>query len=346
MGTMVWENQGVIRLHGSTPIYNHPNSFAGMALGCLPFILYFYRFIPGYLQAVLLVQFVLMLNIIVFTGSRTGYIGCMIMLVFLIWKSKNRRRALLAVLPLVVALAYLVPQQYIERAETLTVEKEGEGGSVDARLQILRDAWQVFLDNPLGVGVQAFPAVRKSRFGRQQDTHNLYLEVATNLGIQGLIIFLGFITALLRVLTRLVSSINRQINQLEKEIAGIRHGNQGGKQMGRHLLDLRIMLATGKAVYLFLIIRLSLGIFGHDLYEIYWWFALGTTVAVWNLNTIARSRTEMLCCSDNSEGRIFTPALRTGKMSKQAWKRFLVKKLPGQHEKDGNDARKRDDPAK
>src|SRR5262249_40503640 len=41
-GSMMWENQGVMRLHGTTLMYAHPNSLAGMALGTLPFIFYLY----------------------------------------------------------------------------------------------------------------------------------------------------------------------------------------------------------------------------------------------------------------------------------------------------------------
>jgi hypothetical protein len=292
-GSLIWENQGVMRLHGSTPSYHHPNSFSGMALGCLPFILYYYPVVSTYLRSILLVQLALMINIIIFTGSRTGYFGCAIMLFFLIWRSKNRKRALITILFSVVGILAIIPQDYIERAQTLSVEKEGKGGSVEARQVILRDAWQIILDNPLGIGVQAFPAVRQERFGRKQDTHNLYYEIATNLGIQGLIIFTGLIAFLLKSLAQLNTNISYQIDRLSR-ISMFPTDSSVLERKNRHLFDLRVMLATAIAVFLFLIIRLSLGLFGHDLYEIYWWFALGTTVAVWNLNSVAKRQTVAL----------------------------------------------------
>jgi hypothetical protein len=293
-GSLIWENQGVMRLHGSTPSYHHPNSFSGMALGCLPFIFYYYPIVSSYLRPILLVQLAMMINIIIFTGSRTGYFGCAIMLFFLIMRLKNHKRVLITILFSVVGILAIVPQEYIERSQTLSVEKEGEGGSIEARQEILRDAWQIILDNPLGVGVQAFPAVRQERFGRRQDTHNLYFEIATNLGIQGLIIFLGFIAFLFKLLAKLNADISYQVNRLSMvsvlpTVSGIL------EEKTRHLFDLRVMLASVRAVYLFMIIRLSLGIFGHDLYEIYWWFALGTTVAVFNLNSVAKRQTVEFC---------------------------------------------------
>src|SRR5690554_4085261 len=36
-GSMLWENQGIQRLHGSTMMFRHPNSYSGFAVGCLSF---------------------------------------------------------------------------------------------------------------------------------------------------------------------------------------------------------------------------------------------------------------------------------------------------------------------
>jgi len=38
-----------------------------------------------------------------------------------------------------------------------------------------------------------------------------------------------------------------------------------------------------RAVSLFIIIRLGLGLFGMDLYEIYWWFILGLAISLNNI---------------------------------------------------------------
>ncbi len=41
-GGLVWQNQGVMRLHGAVPIYAHPNSLAGVAMGCIPFVAFLF----------------------------------------------------------------------------------------------------------------------------------------------------------------------------------------------------------------------------------------------------------------------------------------------------------------
>lgn len=294
-GSLIWQNQEIMRLHGSTPNYEHPNSFSGMALGCLPFVIYFFNIVPRYLKIILLIQFGLMLHIVIFTGSRTGYFGLIGGILFFIWESKNRKRMLLMVLLAVVFIAPFIPEQYLKRAQTLTAEQEGgEGSGIYLRQQIQRDAMQVFLDNPLGVGVGAFPLVRKKLFDRSQDTHNLYLEIATNLGVEGLIIFTGLILTLMRVLAKLKKNISCQITQINRLMMTVNKTEQYFVYVKEHFYELQVMLATVNAVYLLIIVRIFLGLFGHDLYEIYWWFSLGTTIAIWNINTVSRRRTDMI----------------------------------------------------
>ena len=74
-GSMVWQNQGIPRLHGSTGLYFHPNSFSGMAVGCLPFIYYLFPVTNKFQKLALAALLVCCVIIIVFTGSRTGYFG-------------------------------------------------------------------------------------------------------------------------------------------------------------------------------------------------------------------------------------------------------------------------------
>lgn len=293
-GSLIWENQGVLRLHGSTPNYMHPNSFAGMALGCVPFLLHFFPVASVPLRLVLLVHLGLMLHIVVFTGSRTGYLGFLGMVIFLVWQTKHRVRLLFVLGLVVVVVGPMIPSQYFERAETLSVEQEGEQGGIAKREEIFRDAWQVFTGNPMGIGVSAFPAVRKARFGRSQDTHSLYLEIATNLGVPGLVAFSGYIITLLRLLLKISRSTSQQIDELRQRLAGRPKSRESFGGVDAHLLDLRIIFAASGAVFLFLITRLMLGVLGHDLYEIYWWFALGITLAMWNMSSVARQRTQQL----------------------------------------------------
>lgn len=267
-GSMVWENQGVPRLHGSTPNYHHPNSLAGTQLSVLPFILCLIPTVKGLLKKALIAQAALTIIVIVICGSRTAYLAGLICLLMMLIKSGTVKQkfSLMLIVP-ILALAF-IPDAYWSRFETIFTQEEIQGRSFETRVQILRDAIGTFVENPGGIGVGAFPAYRMFNYGRVQDTHNLYLQVATNLGVVGLVIFFGFILAIYRSLKRM------SIRLRDLTVENIEQ--QGTLEYSY----LRILRAICNATIWFLIIRLLLGLFGHDLYEIYWWFAAGIAIAI------------------------------------------------------------------
>src|SRR5690606_31919493 len=75
-GSMLWENQGIQRLHGSTMMFRHPNSYSGFAVGCLSFGFFLISAVKSkLLKFFFLVLLAFSLVIIVTTGSRTGYVA-------------------------------------------------------------------------------------------------------------------------------------------------------------------------------------------------------------------------------------------------------------------------------
>lgn len=261
-GGQVWENQGIMRLHGSVPMVGHPNSFSGMAVGCLPFIYFLFPAVSKTWKSVLLVLLLFCAVIILFTGSRTGYVATIgLGMVFFINNSPRDRWRYLILAGLVAsATVVFAPADYKERFQSIFTMQEKQGASAETRVEILSDAIQVFLAHPMGVGVGAFPLVRTEMFGRGQDTHNLYLELLTNLGPIGLVAFCILVYQILKV--------NKQIQ----------------KQLSKASLpDQQFIYAVSRSIEAFIWARLFLGLFGMDTYEIYWWFAIGITGAAYNL---------------------------------------------------------------
>lgn len=281
-GSLVWQNQGVMRLHGSTPLYAHPNSFSGMAIGTLPFIIAFFPIANRYVKALLALMAVFAGNIILFTGSRTGYVATVFLALFLIYKSKvNKFKVITAMAILAIIVATVAPEEYVGRFKSIyNPAEQAEGGSRESRIQIMKDAWAIFLDHPFGVGVGAFPSIRRVVFKRFQDTHNLYLEIATNLGIQGLIVFGLLIYKMLALLNHIGESAAKRRKEI---VAGLK-ADYNETEKVKIIEDLNILEASAIGVYLFIVVRLALGIFGMDLYEIYWWFASGLTFAIYNIS--------------------------------------------------------------
>lgn len=269
-GGLVWQNQGIMRLHGSTMMYRHPNSYSGMAVGCLPFIFYLFPIANRWQKPILLALLFCVGIIILYTGSRTGYVATVLLAIYF-WREKLRvawfKNFILGILLLLLVYG-VAPDQYVERFISIYTLEEAEGASASKRLEILKDAWSVFTSYPFGVGVSAFPVVRMDLFGRFQDTHNLYLEVLTNTSLIGLFSFFW-------LLYRVVKEC-RKI-QLDSESD--------------------FLVALAKAVEAFIYARLFLGMFGMDAYEIYWWFAAGLTIS---LSRISSGNNSII-----SKGRIY-----------------------------------------
>lgn len=261
-GNMVWESQGIPRLHGSIDMYGHPNSFSGFAVCLLPFIYNFYPICNKWIKAGLVLLLIFAVVIIIFTGSRTGYVAVsMISLWTILFKFGFKRAKSLFVSILCIAtLIAVLPDSYKDRFSTVFTQEDMQGGSISARKQIIFDSFGMFFEYPMGVGVGAFPIVRQDMFGRSQNTHNLYLEVLTNTGVIGLIIFSVFVFMILRVNKFIITSLSS-------------FGSDNAL----------FLKALSRSIIGYIWLRLMLGLFGMDMYEIYWWFALGLTIVSYKL---------------------------------------------------------------
>jgi len=141
----------------------------------------------------------------------------------------------------------------------------------------------ILTENPFGVGVASFPAAREARFGKRQDTHNLYMEVATNLGIQGLLVFFTFL-AYLFVAYRQVQSTCARYRQNILRLLWRSGVSPPERRAAKRLIDdLDLLVAVSKAAAGFIFVRLALGVFGMDLYETYWWFGAGLAICMLNM---------------------------------------------------------------
>jgi O-antigen ligase len=301
-GQMIWENQGVPRLHGSVPIYDHPNSLGSVTLGTIPYVVFLFPVVRNFiLRGALALLLVTALVCVLYSGSRTAYVGFCALIVIWFFLSARKWRFLIVAAAMFAAATPAIPTDYVERFESITGQEE-EGGSRNARIQILEDALAIFAENPGGIGIASFPWVRQAKFGRSQDTHNLYLEVATNLGAQGLVVFLALNAVLL-------TSLRRAWRNYDALRATLRRAVRRGRvppALRRHILrqdrDLEFLVAVAKATFTFLLIRLVVGFFGMDLYEIYWWFCSGVAGSLLFMigPSAARTRTLVATASETA----------------------------------------------
>jgi O-antigen ligase len=172
-------------------IFGNPNDLALNMVVFLPFaLLWMFRTnAPVVKRAAGAICALLMLGTIVLTKSRGGALGLAAMMGVLTVGSIRLKPSIAAAALAALLLALpMAPSSFWDRMASITDASKDPTGSRQARLDLLSEAWNVFLDHPvLGIGLGQF--VNYDPDGRREAwhvTHNALLQVATELGVVGL----------------------------------------------------------------------------------------------------------------------------------------------------------------
>lgn len=186
-----------------------PNEYAQMLLLLVPLALdrlwhersHLLRFLAGWALAVSVLS-------IIFTFSRGGALGLVVLLAVMLVRRPPRPAVLLVTLVLLVPLLQLVPPEYTDRMRTLTNLLPGSRQQVETevsfrgRLSENMSAWQMFREHPfIGVGLHNYSTHYQDysrRLGldprrESRAAHNMYLQIAAEQGLVGLAAFGGLL---------------------------------------------------------------------------------------------------------------------------------------------------------
>jgi O-antigen ligase len=133
-----------------------------------------------------------MLLAIVFTKSRGGFLGLAAMIVVLVYYGRRLKPGLAIVaVVLAVAMVPLLPASFWTRMSSITDASEDVTGSRAARRQVMIEAAQVFVERPFtGIGAGQFKNYNPpSKVERWREAHDVWLQVASETGIFGLLAF-------------------------------------------------------------------------------------------------------------------------------------------------------------
>jgi len=139
---------------------------------------------------------------VIVTFSRGGFLGLIAMSGVLLWKVGRQNRAVTALAFAIILGAFLLamPGGYAGRISSIFNVAEDQTGSTEARRDLMNRAASIAAHHPLiGVGMGNFHIYSI----HEQVAHNSYLETAAELGIVGLLAYLGFIIAPLRSLKKI-----------------------------------------------------------------------------------------------------------------------------------------------
>ena len=176
-------------------LFGNPNDMAMNMIAFLPLaIIVALRRGRPMMRLVALIGIPFIAASIIFSKSRGGLVGLVAMLAVLLFQLRRLRPGI-GVLVMAAALASIpfLPHSFTERMSSIFNPEEDPTGSREARKRLLRDGYQAFIDNPVfGLGAGQFqtynPEGRKEEAWRE--THNAVLQVAAELGVVGLAIFL------------------------------------------------------------------------------------------------------------------------------------------------------------
>jgi probable O-glycosylation ligase (exosortase A-associated) len=141
----------------------------------------------------LFVVFILAVFSIIGSQSRGAFLGLAATGIAMVWLERYRAQMGAVALSLLIASAFVVPNEWVERMQTITEYQQDE--SAVGRLNAWTFAYRVAQENPLGGGfnvvkdsdlyLNLVPEAEKARA-----FHSIYFEVLGEHGFVGLLIFL------------------------------------------------------------------------------------------------------------------------------------------------------------
>jgi O-antigen ligase len=192
------------RLAGSPSDTVNPNGLAFIICITLPF-LYFMQGLSWKLRLAFLTVTPLLLYALALTGSRSGMIAMLIVYLAIVVKSKKRVLLIAAgIVALVAGFLSLSPDMQDRYLSTFG-KGEKNVGTADERMEGMQEQLRVVFHRPifghgLGTSPEAnyhFTSAGPYR-GVDLPAHNLYLEIAQELGLIGLAIFIMFMKAIMQ----------------------------------------------------------------------------------------------------------------------------------------------------
>jgi hypothetical protein len=243
--------QGLPRMIGVDSAMGDPNTFGATVLYALPFVIPFWKCAGSRRLKWLLAAYVsLSVTCIALTGSRSAFVGLLLLTAVLVLRSHWRGRLAVLVTLSVPLLWAALPASLQNRFETIINPQAGPEvaqRSAESRIDGLRVGWRLWDRSPItGCG----PGAWRAATGRKIESHNLYGQLLGEMGTVGVIAFAAVVVAFLANLRR------------------IRHLYERHPEWGQGFL-----FHVNRALGLGLLLLLFEGNFGHNLFRYNWlWY--------------------------------------------------------------------------
>jgi O-antigen ligase len=197
------------RLSGAPHDIVNPNGLAFIICTVLPF-LYFLSGLSWFTSLAFLALTPACLYALSLTGSRTGFMTLIVILLTILFMSKKRLLfAAAGALVLAIGFSFLSADLQ-DRYLSLFGAGEKNLASAEGRVAGVEDNFRIALRKPLfGHGLGTSREANANFGAGDMPAHNLYAEVAQELGLVGLILFLLFLKSIISGLAECKRAFNR-----------------------------------------------------------------------------------------------------------------------------------------
>jgi len=176
------------------------NMLAAVFILVIPYILlYFYKSKPS-LKIIFMFLLVFIVNAFAMTKSRGGILGLFASIIVICWYLRGKENFKKLFLYITVFFAFTILSMDNEFITRVTKLSEGSVTEQSAgRFEIWMSGLDIFFDYPFGVGPGGFQVISENyvplriKEGKVRASHNTYLQVLTELGVIGIILYLLFI---------------------------------------------------------------------------------------------------------------------------------------------------------
>ncbi|HBY01499.1 MAG TPA: hypothetical protein DEG92_02980 [Rikenellaceae bacterium] len=136
------------------------------------------------------------------TYARGALVGCVagltVMVAFLL-RSPKKYLVLTVLIVSFISIAHvLMPESLNSRFVNTRTEIGEFDESTQGRFYYWESALEIFLKNPMGIGVGQMRGAMESRIGKNVDPHNSFLQTACEYGFVGLVVFVAMLVSVLK----------------------------------------------------------------------------------------------------------------------------------------------------
>ncbi|WP_447983615.1 O-antigen ligase family protein [Nitrospira sp. Nam74] len=221
-----------------------PNDIALLQVMALPLIVYLYSTSGRRLRAVLAVMALLCLYGVVLTQSRGGFLALVVAGSLILSRSSMSRSAKVSIVALgIVVFGVLAGTAWKDRIRTMWDPQSEYDQTAGGRTEVWKASLLLLATHPWGVGIDNFvtaEGLSHGGTGKWSASHNSFLEIAVELGIVGLVIFIRLLRGVMKTLHQIKMSIRPRAPTVFAKKPALRQPINGNEELDEqgHLFQL------------------------------------------------------------------------------------------------------------